>query len=121
MHSSYFCAILSHYNVIQRLFDIISYCRFSVIMLTDQFDASVVILRRRLCWDYSDVFYKTNIVTGGGKREHMTQENIDKLLSVKVNYGEKVLYDKFNETWWSQPEVKDPSFWKEVSHFTLIP
>ena len=92
-----------------------------MIMLTDQFDASVVILRRRLCWDYSDVFYKTNIVTGGGKREHMTQGNIDKLLSVKVNYGEKVLYDKFNETWWSQPEVKDPSFWKEVSYFTLIP
>lgn len=83
-------------------------------MLTDQFDASVVILRRRLCWSYSDMFYKNKIVTGGGRRASMTNKNADKLLSDKLNLGEKILYDRFNESWWNQPETKDPEFWKEV-------
>ena len=37
-------------------------CRYDLGMLTDQFDASLVLLRRRFCWDHIDILYEKSRV-----------------------------------------------------------
>jgi len=57
------------------------------------------------------------------ERSSLTEEDEQKLLSPNVNFGEKLLYDKFNSTWWQQKEVKTDDFWEEVravSVYTLF-
>ena len=43
-----------------------------------------------------------------------------KLLSADVNLGEKMLYEKVNETWWKSPELTQQGFWEEVGHAKAI-
>jgi len=91
--------------------------RFDIIYLTDQFDPSLVIMKRRFCWDHGDIFYKSMEVYS--KSHHLTPAEEEKLLSPDMNLGDKLLYEAFNNSWWKQPEVKDPDFWEEVGLVTI--
>lgn len=51
------------------------FCRFHLGFLTDQFDASLILLKRDFCWDHADIFYKAQEV--GGRR---TAKNVSSLL-----------------------------------------
>ena len=85
-------------------------------MLLDQFDASLVVLRRRFCWSYTDIFYK-RYTTSKNKTANISEENIAKILSPKFNMGEKLFYDSFKERWWKQKELTENDFWDEVNYF----
>ena len=87
--------------------------RIDVPLLSDQFDASLVILRRRFCWSYLDLFYKKYEVTHSASLK-LSEKAEEKLLSQRANLGEKLLYDRMNTTWWSSAELKQDDFWEEV-------
>lgn len=59
------------------------------------------------------MFYKTYEVTHS-ERTTLSDGARQKLLSEKVNMGDKLLYDRLNATWWSYPELKQKDFWSEV-------
>ena len=40
--------------------------------LTDQFEASLILMRRDFCWDHADIFYKAQEV-GGRKQSSKSQ------------------------------------------------
>lgn len=92
--------------------------RIDIAILNDQYDPSLLILKKRLCWEYKDIFYHTYTV-GTYKSAYISEAARTKLLSPEYNLGEKLLYDAINRTWWQQPEVEDPDFWKEVRAHSL--
>ena len=87
--------------------------RSDAIFLTDQYDASMVILRRRFCWSHSDIFYAKYPKISSAKQE-ISEESVARLLSAEVNLGDKMFYDSLNKSWWRQKELKENGFWNEV-------
>lgn len=82
-------------------------------MIHEEYDASLIVLRRRFQWTYADIFYRKYVMTYSGKI-NLSEGAIKKLLSPKRNLGEKLLYDSLNDTWWKQPELQQNNFWEEV-------
>ncbi|XP_067951422.1 galactose-3-O-sulfotransferase 2-like [Watersipora subatra] len=87
-----------------------------VIMLYDQLDASLVLLKRKFHWTFLDIFYKSYGFTTKSEEE-LSKKSIERILSKEVNLGDKLLYDSMNQTWWSYPELREQHFWQEVKHF----
>ena len=71
-------------------------------------------MKKRLCWDYMDIFYTTKNVQMSRPLKPFTKADEKKLLDLDHNYGDKLLYDALNATWWNQTEVKVNDFWNEV-------
>ena len=91
-------------------------CRIDVPVLNDQFDASLVALRRKFCWGYTDIFYKTQNRSKKKKsRVDLSDEATKRLLSSELNLGDLLLYESVNSTWWQQKEVNSEDFWEEVN------
>ena len=84
-------------------------------ILNDKFDESMIILRRRFCWSYTDIFYKRSEVAKGPKYTLLANETA-RFLSASINLGDKMLYDAISIKWWNQPEIKQSDFWREVIH-----
>ena len=83
-------------------------------ILNDKYDESLVILRRRFCWSYTDIFYSKQIVTGSAHRASVTEEAKLKLLTENYNLGDQLLYEKMREKWLKSPELTDNDFDGEV-------
>jgi hypothetical protein len=99
---------------------VFSCSRIELFMLTDQFEASLIILKRRFCWDYLDIAYIKQVVFNSAKKQKLSDKAVTKLLSVERNLGDLILYEAANATWWSQPELKEPDFWPEVDTTLLL-
>lgn len=96
--------------IISHLFD-----RFDVVFLTDQFDASLILMKRRFCWQHADILYKSQEVSAKSRVYRVNEKHKKKLLSAEMNLGEQLLYEEFNRTWWQQPMLQNPDFWNEAS------
>ncbi|XP_067950568.1 galactose-3-O-sulfotransferase 2-like [Watersipora subatra] len=90
-----------------------------VIMLYDQLEASLVLLKRKFHWTYLDIFYKSYGFSRKSE-EKLSTKSIERVLSKEVNLGDKLLYDSMNRTWWNYPELREQHFWKEVEHFSEL-
>ncbi|KAF6016977.1 hypothetical protein EB796_024720 [Bugula neritina] len=86
--------------------------RIDLPILNEKFDASLIILKKRFCWEYSDIFYVSQN-KGSSSTLSLSEDSIKKVLSKEVNLGDKMLYDAVSKLWWSQPELKETGFWKE--------
>ncbi|KAF6024455.1 hypothetical protein EB796_017233 [Bugula neritina] len=101
--------------------------KFHIGFLTDQFDASLIRLRRLFCWTHEDLLYKAQEVGGRvrpGSRDKILQplskKGIRELLQPETNLGDQMLYEAFNRTWWNDySDVKDEHFWQEVEQFQI--
>ena len=71
-------------------------------------------LRKKLCWDYLDIFFTKKNVQKRNSSALFTEADAVKVLDMIHNYGDKLLYDALNTTWWNQTEVKVQDFWDEV-------
>ncbi|XP_067940538.1 uncharacterized protein [Watersipora subatra] len=87
-----------------------------VIMLYDQLDASLVLLKRKFHWAYLDIFYQSYGLNVNSKGE-LSKKSIERILSKEVNLGDKLFYDSMDRTWWNYPDLKEQHFWEEVKHF----
>ena len=94
-------------------FFLLSY-RIDVIILNEEFHASLLVLRKKLCWDYLDIFFTKKNVQKRNSSAPFTEADAVKVLDMRHNYGDKLLYDALNTTWWYQTEVKVQDFWDEV-------
>ena len=113
------CKNLSLQDNDNAMLILFSYIRIDLPIITDQFDASLVILRRRFCWSYEDILYKKQTVSHSSGLSISSQATA-KLLSADVNLGEKMLYEKVYETWWKSLELTQQGFWEEVGHAEAI-
>ena len=86
------------------------YFRIDVPMLNDRHDESLVILRRRFCWSYPDIFYSKQVVTGSAHRSTVDANLTAKLLTEERNLGDQLLYEKMREKWLRSPELNANNF-----------
>lgn len=84
-------------------------------MLNDKYDESLVVLKRRFCWSYTDIFYTKQIVTNSANKSHISEEQRLKLLTGRRNLGDQLLYEKMREKWLLSPELHEDDFEGEVS------
>ena len=86
--------------------------QFQLVMITEYFEESVVLLRRLLCWDLDDMVYFTL-----NARAKSWYHNMSKSLQRKVkrwSRADTLLYDHFNRTFWKLLRKLEPDFWEEV-------
>ncbi|XP_019633464.1 PREDICTED: galactose-3-O-sulfotransferase 3-like [Branchiostoma belcheri] len=92
---------------------------FPLVMLTEQFDLSLILLRRNMCWSLKDIlYYKVN------SRQYDYKE-VDIIGSHKQahrewSYVDYALYDFFNRTFWERVSKEGDSFWDEVKFFRYV-
>jgi len=71
---------------------------FSLVLITDYFDESLIMMKHRLCWDWQDIIYiKFKMRIDEAKTE------VDQVLGEKIlkwNHADYKLYDHFNKTFW---------------------
>ncbi|XP_066265739.1 galactose-3-O-sulfotransferase 3-like [Branchiostoma lanceolatum] len=92
---------------------------FSLVMILEYLDESLVLLKRYLCWSLSDILHwAQNKKTYKSKEMQLSpvQRKTHRKFS-KVDYA---YYEYFNATLWKKIELQGPDFWKEVQHFQAI-
>ena len=81
---------------------------FTLILLTDFFDESLILMKHLLCWDWDDIVYiKFKMRTEEAKAE-MNPELAKKILD--WNHADHKLYDYFNTTFWKRVGKGSRSF-----------
>ena len=87
-------------------------------MLISEFpDESLIVMRRKLCLEISDIFYLPLYVK---TYSYKSEQNHDDMWGNKIKRWILVdfkLYSKFNETLWREISGYGQSFWKEVDFF----
>ena len=86
---------------------------FDLVLMMEHFDESMVLLKRRLCWDIDDViFFKTNERLNKNKRRVMTGEQQAEIR--KWNNADASLYDFFIEKFWKEIEKEGTEFYDDL-------
>lgn len=73
---------------------------FSLVMIAEYFDESLVLLRRLLSWDLDDIVYVRLNMRGAGSKQHVTPDLASKIRT--WNSLDARLYDHFNASLWQK-------------------
>eukprot|EP00058_Branchiostoma_floridae_P014316 XP_002599804.1 hypothetical protein BRAFLDRAFT_70274 [Branchiostoma floridae] len=92
---------------------------FDLVMMTEYFDESLVLLKRLMCWSLKDIlYYKTNT------RSYVSKE---KQIPPKLHQNHRewshvdyALYDQFNQSFWRRVNSAGNDFWGEVRYFKHV-
>ena len=72
---------------------------FSLVLIMEYFDESLVLLKREFCWDLDDILYvKFNQRQGRNKTDPLPEHLIKKIRA--WNAADVLLYEHFNKTFW---------------------
>ena len=91
---------------------------FRLVMIMEHFDESIILLRRKLCWNHKDVLYFRKNVNPYRRRRfffssdykrhrHMSQSDYD-------------MYDYFHKVFWDAIWREGPEFFDEVRYFKKL-
>ena len=95
---------------------------FDHMLISEFSDESLIVMRRKFCWEISDILYLSLNV------KRYSFKKLQGVLSDRDPWIERVrrwsnvdfkLYRKFNETLWSEISEYDESFWKELGFFRV--
>ncbi|XP_017212448.1 galactose-3-O-sulfotransferase 3 [Danio rerio] len=73
---------------------------FSLVMIAEYFDESLVLLRRLLAWDLDDVLYVSLNMRTADSKSSLSSDNTEKIRD--WNAIDSALYDHFNASLWRQ-------------------
>ncbi|XP_078611142.1 galactosylceramide sulfotransferase-like [Branchiostoma floridae x Branchiostoma japonicum] len=94
---------------------------FTLVLLLEHLDESLVLLRRLMCWEVRDVLYD---VEGKNNRTYRyksytpTAEELTNLRRWKV--VDYLLYDTFNASLWRKIAAQGPDFYEELHYFREV-
>ncbi|KAM9717939.1 galactose-3-O-sulfotransferase 3 [Menidia menidia] len=80
---------------------------FSLVMISEYFDESLVLLRHLLSWDLEDVVYVRHNMRTEGSRRSLTQNQRDRIRA--WNGVDAHLYDHFNASLWRRIAALGPA------------
>ncbi|XP_077992716.1 galactosylceramide sulfotransferase-like [Glandiceps talaboti] len=86
---------------------------FSLVLITDYFDESLLLLKKMFCWDIEDILYvKKN------QRAHRSEVPDDLATKIRQwNRADVLLYDYFNRTLWRKIKEYGPNFDSDLAEF----
>ncbi|XP_063415934.1 galactose-3-O-sulfotransferase 2-like [Mytilus trossulus] len=93
---------------------------FKLVIITELFDESLVLMRRYLCWDIQDILYQpvNKGIWRNTVKPNLTREDID--IVRNLNNADNLLYDFFKTRLENQITQQNDSFYTEVRHFKKI-
>ncbi|KAL9960293.1 hypothetical protein ACROYT_G033737 [Oculina patagonica] len=89
---------------------------FDLIMITDYFDESVVLLKRLLCWELDDVLYFKSNERQDKERAVDLSEDVKKNIK-RWNAADQILFDFFNQTFWYKIKMEGEGFYDDLAAF----
>ncbi|XP_078342182.1 galactosylceramide sulfotransferase-like [Oculina patagonica] len=89
---------------------------FDLIMITDYFDESVVLLKRLLCWELDDVLYFKSNERQDKERAVDLSEEVKENIK-RWNAADQLLFDFFNQTFWYKIKMEGEGFYDDLAAF----
>ncbi|KAJ8045033.1 Galactosylceramide sulfotransferase [Holothuria leucospilota] len=86
---------------------------FDLVLISEYFDESMVLLKKLLCWDNKDVSFVS-------KNQVVHPIQISDTLRKKIQYynlPDTLLYEYFNRSFWQKVKEYGPNFAKDVEEF----
>ena len=89
---------------------------FDLVMITEYFDESMILLKRLLCWEFEDiVYFKLRSRKKSITFEKEVENNI-----LTWNRADAILFDHFNKTFWKKVRDAGSTFAEELETFRKI-
>ena len=89
---------------------------FDLVMITDYFDESVVLLKRLLCWELDDILYfKSNERQDQERAVGLSAQVKDNIK--RWNAADELLFQYFNQTFWHKIELEGKGFYDDLAAF----
>jgi galactosylceramide sulfotransferase len=76
---------------------------FTLILLTDFFDESLILMKHLLCWDWDDIVYIKFKMRIEEAKAEVNQDLSNRIQS--WNHADTLLYDYFNKTFWQKVDA----------------
>ncbi|ELT91457.1 hypothetical protein CAPTEDRAFT_85041, partial [Capitella teleta] len=90
---------------------------FSLVLIVEYFHESLVLLRRKLCWNFEDIlFFNMN----AGEYKHKVRDTELVEIHKKWSNVDYSLYKHFNDTLRQTLTNQGAEFWREVAHLKLV-
>ncbi|XP_078601345.1 galactose-3-O-sulfotransferase 3-like [Branchiostoma floridae x Branchiostoma japonicum] len=90
---------------------------FDLVMLTEYFDESLVLLKRLMCWTIQDIIYIKNINVKNRNGEEIQLPTQLQQTHEDWSYVDYALYDHFNKSLWRRINSRGNDYWGEVKYF----
>ena len=109
------------YKFLQNVIAIKNYIEFldkefDLVMITDYFDESVVLLKRLLCWELDDILYfKSNERQDKEKAVDLRDDVKDNIK--RWNAADELLFQYFNQTFWNKIKMEGKGFYDDLAAF----
>lgn len=89
---------------------------FSLVLIMEYFDESLVLLKREFCWDLDDVIYiKQNQRKTGNNTSTRVLSSQLKYMIRDWNRADVLLYEHFNKTFWERIKRHGEGFYKDLA------
>ena len=89
---------------------------FDLVMITEYFDESLILLKRLLCWEFQDIVY---IKLRSKKKKINFEKEVENNI-LTWNRADAILYDHLNKTFWRKVREAGSSFDEELKTFRRI-
>merc|ERR1712062_678535 len=86
-------------------------------MLMEYFDHSLVLLKRRLCWQLKDILYFHNNKGARASSREVLLSEADKANLQNWQTADAILYKVFSHVFWARVKLEGGDFLQEVEHF----
>ena len=91
---------------------------FSLVLLMEYFDESLVLLKREFCWDLDDILYvKFNQRQDRNETNRLSEQLMKKIRA--WNAADVLLYEYFNQTFWEKIKSHGVAFYKDLEDFRI--
>ncbi|EDO33410.1 predicted protein, partial [Nematostella vectensis] len=88
---------------------------FSLVLIMEYYDESLVLLKRELCWDLEDIVYAKFNQRATRKKSKLSRK-LRKTIK-KWNSADVMLYNFFNKTFWEKIKRHGDDFYKDLKEF----
>ena len=90
---------------------------FSLVLMTDHFDESLVLLKREFCWDLDDILYLKFNQRHSNEKTSNEHKNSLKDAIRRWNWADTLLYEHFYKIFWEKVRTHGEGFEKDLRDF----
>eukprot|EP00058_Branchiostoma_floridae_P021238 XP_002606728.1 hypothetical protein BRAFLDRAFT_82368 [Branchiostoma floridae] len=94
---------------------------YSIVLITEYWEESLVLLRRTFCWTLHDILHTTRRVHSlNNPLKSVPLTDKQKETHRKISPMDYLIYEYFNRTFWERAAKEGPDFWDEVAYFKTL-
>ncbi|KAJ8039370.1 Galactose-3-O-sulfotransferase 3 [Holothuria leucospilota] len=91
---------------------------FDLVLITEYFDESLILLKRMMCWRFEDILYIPKKLSVEKEVTSFSPEEEKTIRAASA--GDVMLYDYFNRTLWRKIKEYGPNFDGDLRHFRQL-